>query len=82
MSDDDDDEETDSDDDEESSDEEDEEATGNAWASSSKTKTDESINDLPATSKTGTSYGCCHISHNNLQLLVPVRQSCECHASS
>jgi hypothetical protein len=78
MSDDDQDEdEDDSEEEDEESDEEDddEDETANAWASTSKTKTDDTTNIL--SSKIGSSYGCCHISHNNLHFLVPMRSDCK-----
>lgn len=80
---DDEDEETDSEEEEDSEDDDDDEdedvATGNAWASTSSARTDEKTNGSTKTSsKIGTSYGCCHISHNNLSFLVPVRRDCEC----
>ncbi|KAK9895741.1 clathrin adaptor, mu subunit [Cystobasidium minutum MCA 4210] len=79
---DDEDEETDSEEEEDSEDDDDDEdedvATGNAWASTSSARTDEKTNGSTKTSsKIGTSYGCCHISHNNLSFLVPVRRDCD-----
>jgi hypothetical protein len=60
-------------DEEESSDEEDDDDaevvnTANAWASTS--------NATSTNGYSGQSYGCCHISHNNLTLLVPIRRDC------
>lgn len=68
----------DSEDDEDEESDEDDIESGNAWASTSKSKTEDTA--IPATStppKIGTSYGCCHISHNNLYFLVPMRRDCE-----
>ena len=64
---------------EDDSEEEDDDADlegGNAWASTSKTKTEDASNGIPST-KMSTSYGCCHISHNNLHFLVPMRRDCK-----
>lgn len=52
----------------------------NAWASTSQIKIGDmssSSNNGQATAKMSTSYGCCHISHNNLYFLVPMRKDCK-----
>jgi len=78
MSDDEEDEDEESDEGDESEDDEhdeDEGDSGNAWASTSKTMTEDTLKGL-STAMSST-YGCCHISHNNLNFLIPMRRDCK-----